>query len=282
MGKKLPVTGIDFFLEKYPYLKIGNTGRDVVICPLSADLMMSSTTNPEGTAQLYRLLFPANYTYHIIGYEKNLSPETKLENTAADFVQIIQEKILGNSPENAKKIILVGISYGGFLASLIANKYPHLVEKLILLVSAGSVNAQGRQFVENLIALAKDGKGLELEKQNNNMFQTWWLRWLLQILSRLNWKKSQKDRYPLTTMINAYSDLIDRIGSSEELLRNIRVPTYILGGDQDRFFARECYEQTAALIPNAKLTLLHGGHMSPIEKHKEAAVWIKNALDGTL
>jgi len=54
---------------------------------------------------------------------------------------------------------------------------------------------------------------------------------------------------------------------SKQRLAEIRVPTLVIGGDQDFFFPVELYRETAAGIPNAKLVLYEGvGHNAVASK----------------
>jgi pimeloyl-ACP methyl ester carboxylesterase len=272
---KVPIT-TSTFLEKYPFMKIGDTGKNVVICPMSAELITSATFHPKDGAKLYQMLFPQNFIYNIIGYPGNLTPDHTLEQLAEDFIQIIKANIITTTQP---KIILVGISYGGFLATLIASKFPELIDRLILIVASGFVNDIGRNFVHQILELAEAGKGLELELLNGDIFKNPILRFLVKLTTKLNWEKSQKDRYPLSNMINAYKHLLVREGMSKNFLQKITVPTFILGADQDVFFGKECYEETARLIPNTKLAFLHGGHMAPIEHMGKAKKIIKTFFE---
>lgn len=273
--EKVPITTTTY-LDKYPFMKIGNTGKNVVICPMSAELITSATFHPKDGAKIYQMLFPPNYTYNMIGYPKILTADHTLEQLAEDFVKIIKEKII--SPEEPK-VILMGISYGGFLATLIASQHPELFERLILIVASGFINENGHRFVNSLLEVANAGDGYKLELMNGDIFKNPIFRFLVKLSTKLNWEKSIPDRYPLSTMINAYNHLLDREHMSKDFLKKIAIPTYMLGADQDKFFGKECYEETARLIPNAKLTILHGGHMSPIEHMGKAKKIIKTFFE---
>ena len=49
---------------------------------------------------------------------------------------------------------------------------------------------------------------------------------------------------------------------ARDILASITIPVLVIGGDQDRYFPLEAYEETARLIPGAILRIHRGqGHM---------------------
>ena len=71
-----------------------------------------------------------------------------------------------------------------------------------------------------------------------------------------------KIRYPSSTVITAYEDLINRTHDLGEILSLIKAPTCIVGGTKDAIFTVDDFKKTTEAIPNAKLILLEGaGHI---------------------
>jgi pimeloyl-ACP methyl ester carboxylesterase len=283
---KIPVRATRY-MDKYPSLIIGDTGPHVVICPMSGDLISDPTRIPEAGAKIYNILFPPGFTYHIISYPRELTPEHKLEDFVEDFAKIIKENILPLQAAALKKenkqslntIILSGISYGGTVAGHITASYPELVRKLVLVVAACDLSNEGVDLLKRMIDLAHAGKGLELELLNNTLFDVWIWHKITNLITKINWKKSIPFRYPLSTIANAYSHALTHVGKVDEMLKKIKAPTYILGADQDHHFAKECYEKTGKLIQKAELTFLHGNHMAPLEHMGKTKAWLRRVIE---
>nr|MDO8112367.1 alpha/beta hydrolase [Candidatus Sigynarchaeota archaeon] len=96
------------FMDKYPYIKVG-TGPDwAVICPGSEDLLISDVKMARFYANLYKNLFPNNYSLLVIGYQPGMPEGTTPQMIADDFATIVEK-------ETGPAVVL-GISFGGFVA----------------------------------------------------------------------------------------------------------------------------------------------------------------------
>ena len=127
------------FEKQLSYLKIGNGSKIAVVFPETAELMCSFLKDPEKTVSLYSMLLPIEYTVYVIGYNPEMPPDETpftIIDRAAPFIK----KYLG-------KAVIVGISYGGPNAICFAGKYPELVSKLLLIVSAYKVSEDRKSVV---------------------------------------------------------------------------------------------------------------------------------------
>ena len=65
----------------------------------------------------------------------------------------------------------------------------------------------------------------------------------------------------------------------EDTLPAIGVPTVVIWGDRDMFFAAEQGQRTADAIPGAEFILLPGcGHFPPVERPEAVATTLINLL----
>jgi pimeloyl-ACP methyl ester carboxylesterase len=74
---------------------------------------------------------------------------------------------------------------------------------------------------------------------------------------------------PPTTLINAYTHVLESGEERKKFLPNIKAPTIMFGGDHDQFFSEEVFRETAKLIPNAQFVFFPGEtHGVVMEKGK--------------
>ena len=74
-------------------------------------------------------------------------------------------------------------------------------------------------------------------------------------------------------ILRAYRGLFSEdFARNAECARRIRVPTLVIGGTADQFFGPQVFEETAALVPHAKVKLFESEtHMLPIERAGDVA-----------
>jgi pimeloyl-ACP methyl ester carboxylesterase len=251
-----------FYLEEVPYIKFGKGSKKIVIFPQTGDLTCSLSKDPEEKVKLFSKLLPQNYTIYVLGYDPEMKEGTTGESISDQFAQVVKNKI---GPAT-----IIGISYGGQIAILFAAKYPELTSKLILIVSAYALSQDGGvPFCQNVIKTAEEGNHLQITKIMDNL---WSVKILRGIMKLLNWfkRKKLKDIWnPLSTLIIAYRDLLEKNGEKKQYLPQIQAPSYILGGTKDPLFSKELYQETADLIPDGHAILFeNGGHMVAVEQMK--------------
>ncbi len=250
------------FLGKIPYAKGGTGPKKAVILPGSMDLILSVALNPAKAVKEKAGYFPPDYTYYILGYDRNLPAGATLESIARDFGTIIEKEI--------GKATVIGTSYGGFIALRLASLFPHLVEKVFLISSASGVSDTGMVFAKNLMtALETDNYPMAINELAS-LFTSKLYRGLIMLAGPFLKRWIYKRRNPASTLVNAYKALLDAQIEPEKALPGISTPTIILGGTRDRVFSEAIYRKTASLLPNCTLHLFDGaGHMLETVKKKE-------------
>ena len=253
-----------YFLDgKYPYVKFGSGKKKLVIFPPSRDLMCSLALNPEAEIKTYRQMLPKDFDreVYILGYDVNISADRWCREIAADFALFIEKEI--------GPAIIVGISYGGAVAIPFADQNPELTEKLLLLVSAYGLSDDGVILCRNLIDLAQR-KGLRrVQFEIDDLILNRWIRVLIKMTHFVEWYIKKKRTNPPETFINAYTHIANYPMGLKPHLAGITAPTLIIGGEKDQFFSISQFEETAELIPNAKLIFIEGaGHPAPLEQSK--------------
>lgn len=66
---------------------------------------------------------------------------------------------------------------------------------------------------------------------------------------------------------NAYASALAALRDADlrPLLERLNVPTLVIGGREDMAVPREHLELIAASVPRARLVMVPGGHLSPVE-----------------
>lgn len=155
------------------------------------------------------------------------------------------------------KFFLMGISQGGMIAQHLAIQYPEAVKKLVLGASVSRPNDISKQILSHWIKLAEDEnyKSLAIETCENTYSQ----------------KKLKKYRmfYPIMCRIGKPKDFNRFIIQANACLthnayanlENIKCPTLIIGGSEDKIVGENASGEMAEKIKCSKLIMYDGlGH----------------------
>jgi 3-oxoadipate enol-lactonase len=158
---------------------------------------------------------------------------------------------------------VIGRSMGGMIAQELAAMAPERVERLVLVSTTARVDPHLRHLFELWADLAERGVDAELRHRSS-------LLWCLgaravaqnrHVQSYLAAKVSgERTRdYVLQARACAEHDAVER-------LAELRVPTLVVAGSEDRFTPREHARQLAEAIPGSQLRWIPGtGHLSYLE-----------------
>lgn len=265
-------------LDKYPYARQGHSTKYVIIFPPTGDLIRSVATNPDRQIRKYRKFFPNQYSILILGYPVNMDERgSASEIIAADFGKIIHQKLFDDN--FMEPAIITGISYGGKIAIPFVARFPELVEKLLILMSAHELSTQGITFCNDCVDLAEAHKHLQLLLKFNQLYASKLLKHLMNFLTRAGWFFIRRHLNQGATLGNAYKYMLAHNKDTQNYLRKIEAPSLIIGAEQDLLFTQEAYEETAARIPRGKVHVVKGGgHIALIENYKECARVVRGFL----
>ena len=158
------------------------------------------------------------------------------------------------------KIILLGHSNGGRIASYFAAKFPAKIKKLILVDTAGMYHREPALEIKRFLfgEAAKIGKRIT----NSNI--------LRKFLYRLAREKDYQEASP--TMRKTMLNLINSDLTPE--FRKISIPTLIIWGEDDRITPLSDGQLINKLIKNSKLKIVKGARHSPFYTHAGEVVRI--------
>jgi pimeloyl-ACP methyl ester carboxylesterase len=256
----MPAFTTGLFLDRIPYMRMGSGPRRVVIF-YGGNAFLQRLDRPGATRHAARVarLLPRGCTVHILGYDPSPPEGHSLDAVVADFAAILRH-------ETGPATVL-GISYGGLVATRLAARHPDLVERLILLVSAHRFSDEGRRRIARQIALVQADDLQGLVKTIAPLFRRPWYNLLVRL-------KLWRERHRLAARMNEPEAIVRSLGTiagddpdhPPTWLAQVRAPTLIVGGARDQFFDVAAMEEAVRLIPDSSLRLLAGEtHMLPLE-----------------
>jgi pimeloyl-ACP methyl ester carboxylesterase len=171
---------------------------------------------------------------------------------------------------------VVGHSYGGGVAILMAVRHPELVSGLVLVGSVG--RADSLNVLDHLLAAPVMGEflsaaglftlGRVLPRLRNlaSDQQLALLEWLRATLpdDRYNRVSAQRGRRVWRSFVAEQRTLVREIGEVEAALGSVRVPTTVISGAWDLVVPPSVSASIAAAIPGSELvTVARTGHFIP-------------------
>lgn len=197
------------------------------------------------------------------GIGKSEKP-TKIEMSVKELVEVIFDNII-NLP--FKGLIPLGTSMGGYVMFEIWRQHREKVSGFVFChTRAEALDEEGKK---------KRLSDIEKIKENKDEYQKTFSQNLVSDYTKENRKEIIEfiDKIIRDTTEEGLSALVYVIATrpdSRELLREINVPSLVIGGKGDKIVPRETIKYIADNLPNAILVEFEtSGHMSPLEESNE-------------
>jgi len=228
-----------------PMLFVGGLAAEAGVDATGTEWMNASLLTP--FAQRRRVMF--------VNRRKGLPRGMSMAELAEEHADAIRS--LGSGP-----VDVAGISTGGSIAQQLAADHPGVVGRLVLLSTACRLSPEGRALQRRVAARIRGGAARQalavmfagLVPPRRGQVAAGALAWLAgpRLLA------GGDDLADMATTIEA-EDAFDLAACRSE----IRAPTLILAGSEDRFYSRELFEETARLIPGSRIRVFEGrGHVT--------------------
>ncbi len=267
-------TGV--LLGKIPYIRGGSGPRHAVVFFGGNALFkrLDRSSDPARYAGQIANLLPEGFRFTILGYEETPPADYTLDTIVQDMAEVIRSEI-------GKPDLVIGVSFGGFVAQRFAAEHPDLADRLVLLVTGHRFSAEGWAAMERQFKALETGDFYSLVTDNVLLFRRPWYNWLVRL-------KLWKDRDRLASefkdpklILRTYRSLFSEdFARNPDFTRRITAPTLVVGGTADQFFGTRVFEETARMIPGARVALFEGEtHMLPIEKASDVAAEIARLVD---
>lgn len=205
-----------------------------------------------------------------VGQTRDNGSTLTLESMADDTILLIQA--LGLS-----RLSILGQSMGGLISQIILDKAPNLIQNLILLNSAKSVNFRSLLALETFIKLLNENAPIEtvLEASFPWFYSSPYLAMPHQI-KRLK-EKIISNPHPQTLF-----DLQRQFHALKQYQpryeKNTAISTLVVAAQDDIICPQADSEKIKEHLPHAKFANISGGHSSPIENPNEVVRVIQDFL----
>lgn len=248
------------------YVEFGRGKIPLIILPGLSDGLNTVKGQAINLAFYFREL-TRDFRVYVFSRKEELNDGYTTRDMAKDLKTALDQLGLG-------KGFLMGVSQGGMIAQWFAINYPHMVEKLVITVSASRANDILRNAVSTWAAYAKnnDYKSLmidTLEKTYSpKKLKTYRLAYPL--ISRIG-KPKNFDRF----LIQANAVLTH---DAYHELESIVCPTLIVGGDSDQVVGGEAAKEMVKKIPDNRLITYNGLGHAAYEEAKDFYTQVNDFL----
>ena len=227
----------------------GNGSRKLALLPGLGDSLRDRSTPALPLAFLYRHL-AKHFRVAVICRARPQPEGVDTRHMAAELASILRQ--IGFD-----RTAVVGVSMGGMVAQHLAADFPELVEQLVLTVTCGRANPVLAESLDRWCAMAPQGDHTALMLDNlHRIYTPAYGRkngWTIPLVARLTRPRSY-DQFLIDSGACRSHDAWDR-------LPEIRVPTLVIGGEEDLCLGAEPSRELAARIPGAQLKMYPGlGH----------------------
>lgn len=234
----------------YPYHRFGSGSDRLVLMPGVTDSLGWNQPSPLTATVLSRYYFPAFREYDV--WFVSRPPGLPEGQTAAAMAEGYATVL-----ENIGDAHVVGFSLGGAIASHLANRYPNLVDRLVLGVSGTRLGPEGRRTIsrwkgfadaERWGALHVDYADTVYDGRRGTLFST---------LYRLGapWLPTPQITGDVSVSCTATLEY-----DGEQVLESVDVPTLVIGGTRDTLFPESLQRDAARRVPDGHVATLAGGH----------------------
>jgi 3-oxoadipate enol-lactonase len=176
-----------------------------------------------------------------------------------------------------ERVILCGISMGGYVAFDCMRLFPERVSGLILANTRADRDDEEmrEKRKETARRVAEEGVEVLVELQIERLLSRNTMENKREVVERVEAMILESSPDGVVAALGALRDRPD----SRPLLGEIRVPTLVIGGEEDAISTPEVMAEMAQGIPDSRHTVLRGaGHLSNLESPKE----FNGALEGFL
>ena len=198
--------------------------------------------------------------------------EPSLEVVARD-VNALLDKL-----EISQPVIVCGLSMGGYTALEFARQFPTRLAGLILCDTRADADSNdAKTSRDEMIEFAQSHTGEEVaEKMLPKLLGQSTREHNLAVAARVRELAMPLTGHNAAAMITALKNRRD----STDILSGIKVPTLVLGGDEDEICPPDVMAQMAAQIPDARHETIRGaGHLSNLEAPESFNAAVREWLD---
>jgi pimeloyl-ACP methyl ester carboxylesterase len=253
-GLPKPVTGV--FANGMAYLRLGTGSKTMVWIPGGP-----GNTLPTGGLALRmgeswsRPFVEQGYSVWWVTRKRNMPRGHSFADMADDYGQLITDEFHG------KVDVVLGMSTGGQIGFYLAARHPDRFGHIVILSAGYEDNERAKAMLLPSARLLSEGRiGEAMALMLEDAYPSWpraVVRAIGTVMGRSMYGRTHPD-FANDVIVEAEAELAC---DARDVLPLIPVSVLLVGGDQDPYFPKEVYEETARLIPDCSLRLYEGkGH----------------------
>ncbi len=234
---------------KVPVAAFGKGEKNLILLPGVGDGLTTVEGKALPLALSYRKL-AEKYRVYVMSRRIPIPENFGTKEMAEDMAKTMEA--LG-----IKKATVLGVSMGGMIAQHFAAGFPEKTEKLVLVVTTPKKSSEMNVLEKDWLEMAKKRDGVALMRSSvKNMYTEGYYKkngWLCEITGRFMMPKSY-ERFIRLSFACLEHD-------ATAVLKDIKAPVLIIGGEKDRTVGAEGSRILAREIENSKLLMYPGlGH----------------------
>jgi len=253
---------------KIPYIRGGSGPKHALVFFGGNALFkrLDRSSDPGRYAGQIAGLLPEGFRFTILGYEETPPADYTIDTIVRDMAPLVRDHL-------GKPDLVIGISFGGFVAQRFAAEHPDLVKRLVLLVSGHRFSEEGWAAMGRQFKSLETGDFHSLVTDSVLLFRRPWYNWLVRLKFWKDRNRLASEFKDATLILRSYRSLFSEdFARNSDFARRISAPTLVIGGTADQFFGTQIFRETAEMIPGARVVLFeHETHMVPLERSGDVA-----------
>lgn len=257
-GIPKPVTGM--FPNGMAYLRWGTGPKTLLWIPGGPGNGAPGGLSMQMTLAMFRPFVEDEYTAWLVVRRQNMPKGHTMADIADDYAGLIADEFGG------KVDLVVGMSYGGMVGYYLAARHADRFDHIAISVAGYEVSERGKTLDYDFARLLSEGRNGEagallLGSLGPDIRVPGVARVLGAVMGRLMFGETHP-YFASDVMVEAEAELAC---DAREILPDIPVPVLLVCGDEDLYFSKEVYEETARLIPDCTLRTYAGiGHVGVV------------------
>ncbi|MDH5401922.1 MAG: alpha/beta hydrolase [Candidatus Heimdallarchaeota archaeon] len=257
-------------MDKLTYKSIGNgSNLFCLIHPFPANNRIFDKVTSYLEADNWKIILP-----DLPGFGESLGDENKENwsmNELAEQINLIIDDL------NFEKLVLGGVSMGGYVTMAYEKLYPNKANALILANTRDSKDSDGGQSRDVAIEMIQSG-------ERNKWIKTFLIPKLFGLTTLTTKRKIMLDALELISNTPDYAFIQSLRGmkmreDSRDLLSKIEIPVLIITGEEDELTGPSIAQEMMHSYKKAQLEIIaEAGHYAPIENPAEFGTVIHKFL----